>query len=107
MSVYVISTHDNGPLIGVLTYNEGPSTWNGRPIPELKDEELTLLWFSIDKYLDTSILEEIYVEMSLRGIPRIGLDAPRPTDLVQRSCRYCFQTSVRTKAGMCGHCGRF
>ena len=74
MTVQVIASK-KGIEIGIAEtkvndLSEPVSTWSGRPVAELTNEELTLLWFKLDKYLDTQILEEIYTEMNLRGIPR-------------------------------------
>ncbi len=74
MTVQVIASK-KGIEIGIAEthaeYHEPVSTWSGRPVPELTNEELKLLWFKLDKYLDAQILTDIYIEMNMRGIPRI------------------------------------
>ena len=74
MTVQVIASK-KGIEIGIAEtkvsdLSEPVSTWSGRPVIELTDDELRLLWFKLDNYLDAEILEQIYVEMSCRAIPR-------------------------------------
>jgi hypothetical protein len=74
MTVQVIASK-KGIEIGIAETHvenfEPVSTWSGRPVIELTDNELNLLWFKLDKYLDAQILTDIYIEMNMRGIPRI------------------------------------
>jgi hypothetical protein len=96
MTVQVIASK-KGIEIGIAEttvneYQEPLSTWSGRPVKELTNDELQLLWFKLDKYLDTQILTEIYVEMNMRGIPRI-------------QCTNCRWPLVTDHDGTCSHCG--
>jgi len=79
MTTQVIKTK-RGITVGVaetVIQNDVPvSTWTGQPINELSNEELNILWFKLDRYLDTQVLQDIYVEMNMRGIPRIRKDGP-------------------------------
>lgn len=74
MSTQIINTK-KGIQIGVAVTESQDgipvSMWMGHPITELSNEELTLLWFKLDRHLDVLCLEEIYIEMNIRGIARI------------------------------------
>ena len=81
MTVHVIAGK-SGIEIGIAETHvenfEPVSTWAGRPVTELTDEELNLLWFKLDKHLDTQMLSDIYTEMCMRGIPRIHPNQQQP-----------------------------
>jgi hypothetical protein len=72
MSVYVLNTSDRGPVISQLCFDgEGRTKWNDKLLADVSDEELVSLWFAIDHQVDAMAFQDIYIEMGMRGLPRV------------------------------------